>query len=619
MFNEAPVKIEFTEKTPDGVASQLESLTDVQAYDALSNPRLLERTSNSQSIGFVPAAQAAQAIIPVITKAIRAGKSRKDVIMLAELHLHERYRFTDEGRAAIGEMVDAAYSVNAKPTPRPATTLTPDNPTVTIQPDGGASRPTAGVANPVLDGTYISSRTGQPYETAEAAQNGLVAGRLEATHEVSAIDGGYGLVPKRSNTPPATPIQATAGTITTVGEGGLNVMHGSTRADLTADQIQVINPNSKQGKRGRVYGGFYATTDAASAQRYANMGKEGSVPTVYDVQIKAGSNILDSAGDITRLSESTIAQHRTNKVDVVRGKDPRGQVEYAIINPEAVGALKPRAKPAAAKTTQGRAFTTDNTPVDFVYDVVPIEAIQKSLNADMTQNRAARSELQPRDRDTADSVIQINDITNKLNPNRLLESPTFDTGAPTIVGAEAVAGHGRLTAIERRYLSGSNAEYKAAVTAKARELGIDPVKFEGIENPVLVRRLSDDATAVKVASDSNDRTTLAMSPAEQARVDAKALPDTSKLVIDDDGVVNIAGSTDFVRGFIHTLNPAERGGLSMPDGTLSQAGVRRIQAAIAEKAYTDGTMLERMVAATDDNTKRVSGALIACCCSPAAC
>ena len=266
-------------------------------------------------------------------------------------------------------------------------------------------------------------------------------------------------------------------------------------------------------------------------------------------------------------------------------------------------------KPVAPEP-QGKAFTTDNTPVDFVYDVVPIESIQKSINADLTPNAAARPELQPRNRDTDASTAQINEISNKLNPNRLLEAPTFDTGAPTIFGAEAVAGHGRLTAIERRYLSGRGAEYKAAVTAKARELGIDPAKFERIENPVLVRRLSDDATAVKVASDSNADTTLKMSVAEQARTDAKLLPDSSKLVITENGEVNIAGSTDFVREFMRSMPTAARGDLMRPDGTLSQAGVRRIQAAIAQKAYNDATMIERINESLDDQGKRISAALV---------
>lgn len=285
-----------------------------------------------------------------------------------------------------------------------------------------------------------------------------------------------------------------------------------------------------------------------------------------------------------------------------------GRIELTPENPDIT--IRSDGAPITPRTPQGKAFTTDNTPVDFVYDVVPIEAIQKSINADLTPNAAARPDLQPRNRDTDASAAQINEISNKLNPNRLLEAPTFDTGAPTIFGAEAVAGHGRLTAIERRYLSGRGAEYKAAVIAKARELGIDPAKFERIENPVLVRRLSDDATAIKVASDSNADTTLKMSVAEQARTDAKSLPDASKLVITENGEVNIAGSTDFVREFMRSMPTAARGDLMRPDGTLSQAGVRRIQAAIAQKAYNDATMIERISESLDDQGKRISAALV---------
>lgn len=323
---------------------------------------------------------------------------------------------------------------------------------------------------------------------------------------------------------------------------------------------------------------------------------------VFEIQM------IYSDGFVTRLdggmpiSDAKIIQNLESVADVLPNPTP--------VRPTKIAKKFTLDDKPVAPEPQGKAFTTDNTPVDFVYDVVPIEAIQKSINADLTPNAAARPDLQPRNRDTDASTAQINEISNKLNPNRLLEAPTFDTGAPTIFGAEAVAGHGRLTAIERRYLSGRGADYKAAVIAKARELGIDPAKFEGIENPVLVRRLSDDATAVKVASDSNADTTLKMSVAEQARTDAKSLPDASKLVITEKGEVNIAGSTDFVREFMRSMPTAARGDLMRPDGTLSQAGVRRIQAAIAQKAYNDATMIERINESLDDQGKRISAALV---------
>lgn len=150
---------------------------------------------------------------------------------------------------------------------------------------------------------------------------------------------------------PAGRAEPTPAEVTTVGAEGLNVLHGSTRADLTADQVQVFNPTATQNRKGRKNGGFYTTPDAAVADKYANMPRRDGAPitpTVYDVQIKAGSRVLQKEGDITRLDEAYINEQRAAGVDVIAGKDPRGQVEYAVINPEAVGNLTPRAKVAAA-------------------------------------------------------------------------------------------------------------------------------------------------------------------------------------------------------------------------------------------------------------------------------
>ena len=52
-----------------------------------------------------------------------------------------------------------------------------------------------------------------------------------------------------------------------------------------------------------------------------------------------------------------------------------GRIELTPENPDIT--IRPDGAPIAPRTPQGKAFTTDNTPVDFVYDVVPIEAIQK--------------------------------------------------------------------------------------------------------------------------------------------------------------------------------------------------------------------------------------------------
>lgn len=129
----------------------------------------------------------------------------------------------------------------------------------------------------------------------------------------------------------------------TVGNEGMTIVHGSGNPNLTADDIQIIRPEGqKQGKKGRVYGGFYGTRaeDAAQAEGYAGM--MGGTPTVYDVNIKPGTKVFRKEGDITRLSESTINDLLSKGYGVVVGTDPRGRTEYAVIDKNAIAGLKKR-------------------------------------------------------------------------------------------------------------------------------------------------------------------------------------------------------------------------------------------------------------------------------------
>lgn len=129
----------------------------------------------------------------------------------------------------------------------------------------------------------------------------------------------------------------------TVGSEGMTIVHGSGNPNLTAEDIQIIRPEGqKQGKKGRVYGGFYGTRaeDAAQAEGYAGM--MGGTPTVYDVNIKPGTKVFRKEGDITRLSENTINDLLSKGYGVVVGTDPRGRTEYAVIDKNAIAGLKKR-------------------------------------------------------------------------------------------------------------------------------------------------------------------------------------------------------------------------------------------------------------------------------------
>ncbi|WP_440610379.1 LPD38 domain-containing protein [Aeromonas hydrophila] len=130
---------------------------------------------------------------------------------------------------------------------------------------------------------------------------------------------------------------------TEIAQNGMVIVHGSGNPGMSEQDIQIVRASGqKQGKKGRVYGGFYGTSeqDAHQAQAYADM--MGGTPTLYDVKIKPGTKVLHKQGDITRLSESYINELVSQGYGMVTGTDPRGQTEHVVIDKSAVASMAPR-------------------------------------------------------------------------------------------------------------------------------------------------------------------------------------------------------------------------------------------------------------------------------------
>lgn len=146
--------------------------------------------------------------------------------------------------------------------------------------------------------------------------------------------------------PPAAPPLSIDRSITPgqskTGPDGLLLLHGTPNQSLSLDQIAIIRQSGqKQGKKGRIYGGFYTTaaTDISQAVKYANA--DGVTGSIFDVIIKPDVKIFHKEGDITRLSESYISGLKDQGYGIVVGKDVRGNVEYAVIDKDAISALNP--------------------------------------------------------------------------------------------------------------------------------------------------------------------------------------------------------------------------------------------------------------------------------------
>lgn len=187
--------------------------------------------------------------------------------------------------------------------------------------------------------------------TVEGYENGEVFARDQDGTPMQFSQGDVNVAQPTSETiTPAAQVDATEqapterrdGT-TDIIKGGMTIVHGSGNDKLSLDDIKIIRTNNqKQGKKGRVYGGFYGTSevDSAQAEGYASM--MGGSPTLYDVKIKAGTKVLKKTGDVTRLSENYINELVAQGYGVVVGKDPRGRTEYVVIDKNAIESMNAR-------------------------------------------------------------------------------------------------------------------------------------------------------------------------------------------------------------------------------------------------------------------------------------
>ena len=272
--------------------------------------------------------------------------------------------------------------------------------------------------------------------------------------------------------------------------------------------------------------------------------------------------------------------------------------------PEAVQA-------APADTIQARVIDSDTaitpagTDVPVRYAVVELDSLIPSQTDEGSPNPRFTGE-QPRDRSRAASQAQIAEIAGRLDPRRLDRNPSTADGAP-LVGPDGMvdSGNGRVLALRRAY---------AATFPSARRyrdhLAQQGYPVEGMRQPVLVR-INDAAPEMRarIASESNARSTLAMSATEQAMADAKAM--ATVLPTYRGGEVTAAANRDFVRRFIdQAVGAGDRGTIIDSQGQLSGPGIRRIQAAMLAAAYGDANIVETLVESADNDIKAIGGALV---------
>lgn len=260
---------------------------------------------------------------------------------------------------------------------------------------------------------------------------------------------------------------------------------------------------------------------------------------------------------------------------------------------------------------QDETYTEGNTPIRFTYAIVPAEALVVSNDEYGAVNPAYPAELQPRDRSRTASQLQIQEMSRRLNPRLLADSPTAQNGAPIIRGDGAViGGNARSQAIIAAYNSGRAAEYEQFVRERGRRYGLDTSSLP--QRPVLVRVAQDVRDWARLAQELNAATTAAYSATEQTMTDAARMGDILDLIVpNDEGTINNEANRAFINQFIQQVVPAaDRGGMTTATGMLSQAGLERAQYAVFARAYGDPQLLARLSESLDNDARNVTKALL---------
>ena len=194
----------------------------------------------------------------------------------------------------------------------------------------------------------------------------------------------------------------------------------------------------------------------------------------------------------------------------------------------------------------------------------------------------------------AGDVLTSNDIDGNTNKSY------FDNSTDR---SRAIAGNGRITALQESYKQGKADEYKREFLEDDLH-GISPSVIKRMKQPILVRVMQAKDVSSDIGDRSNVQTNLTMSPVEVANNDKYRI-DFQKLDFYDNGEPTI----DSIKQFVAQMPETEQGGLIDVDGNPTKQAADRCEAAIFAKAYENDALLRLKTQALDPESKTIISAL----------
>jgi hypothetical protein len=256
--------------------------------------------------------------------------------------------------------------------------------------------------------------------------------------------------------------------------------------------------------------------------------------------------------------------------------------------------------------------------------VVELDDLIASHDARGNPNPSYPTEVQPRGRDRAASLAQVQKIASEFVPEELIDDVRSIASGSPIIGNDRVieSGNGRIAAM--RELVGVAPDkydaYRSMLVNRASEFGVNSEEIAGMRHPVLVRERVLPTDRSEFARLANSSQSLAMSVSETARADAAIIPNSllGGLEIGVEQSIEQAlrspKNARLVRMFMDALPQNEVAALTDASGNLSLSGTRRITAALFARTFPGeaGLRLTRTIFESTDSTVRtIAGGIMA--------
>ncbi len=170
--------------------------------------------------------------------------------------------------------------------------------------------------------------------------------------------------------------------------------------------------------------------------------------------------------------------------------------------------------------------------------------------------------------------------------------------------------NGRVAGLQGAWKRGTAESYRQGLIDDAALHGVSAEAIAGKRNPVLIRLYDAEHNVGDMGAESNASTNLGLSPTEQARTDARALPDLDELPVTDAGDLSTNPASPFYRAFLRNLGANEAAKLVDGEGRPNKTFFDRLRAAVFARAYGSDRMIAAMAEDADPDARNVLSALV---------